>query len=85
MSGGLLTRILILLQTPFVHHVIKQIHDRMQLIKIETLSKVIYGLLWAPWTLSHIPGPGMKAQFQDFLSQIVEMLHRISGTSLLSC
>ena len=44
MCGGLLTRILILLQTPFVHLVIKQICDMRQLIKIGALSKVIYGL-----------------------------------------
>ena len=42
--GGLLTRIPILLQTLFVHLVIKQIHDRRQLIKIGALSKVIYRL-----------------------------------------
>ena len=85
MCGALLTRILILLETPFVH-LIKQICDKRQLINIGALSKVTYGLLlWAPWTLSGIPDPGMKAQFQVFLSQIVEMLHKISRTSLLSC
>ena len=42
--GGLLARILILLQTPFVHLVVKQAPDRRQLIKTEALSKVIYGL-----------------------------------------
>ena len=44
MCGDLLARILISLQTPFVHLVVKQISDRRQLIKIEALSKVIYGL-----------------------------------------
>ena len=43
MCGGLLARILILLQTPFVHLVVKQIRDRRQLIKTEALSKVIMG------------------------------------------
>ena len=112
MCGGLLAQILILLQTPFVH-LIKQICDGGQLIKIGALSP---SFLWALsvsirdslvkqivtrgtqltkvvlWDsslgtidLSCIPGLGMKAQFQGFLSQIVGMLHRISRTSLLSC
>ena len=44
MCGGLLARILILLQTPFVHPVVKQIHDRRQLIKVEVVSQ---SYLWA--------------------------------------
>ena len=44
MCEGLLTEILIFLQSSFVHFVVKQICDRTQLIKIEELSKVIYGL-----------------------------------------
>ena len=40
------------------------------------LTKVV---LWALWTLSHLSGLRMKAQFQGFLSQIVEVLHRILG------
>ena len=44
MCGDLLAQILILLQTPFVHLLVKQICDRRQLIKIGALSKVIYGL-----------------------------------------
>ena len=43
MCGGLLARILILLQTPFFH-LIKQIHDRRQLIKV---GAVIQSYLWA--------------------------------------
>ena len=42
--GRLLALILILLHTPFVPLVVKQICDRRQLIKIGALSKVIYGL-----------------------------------------
>ena len=112
MCGGLLAQILILLQTPFVH-LVKQIHDRKQLIRIgaftlsylwalsvnirdslikqivtrgRQLTKVI---LWASSLGTVDPvlhcRPGMKAQFQSFLSQIVETLHRISRTSLLFC
>ena len=44
MCGGLLARILILLQTPLVHLAVKQIRDRKQLIKVGALSKVVYGL-----------------------------------------
>ena len=101
MCGGLLAPVLILLQTLFVHLVVKQIHDRRQLIKIGALSPsflwalsvsirdslvkqivtrgrqltkvVLWASSWAPWTLSHIPGLGMKALFQGFLSQVVEM------------
>ena len=44
MCGGLVARILFLLQTPFVHLVVKQICDRRQLIKVGEVTKVIYGL-----------------------------------------
>ena len=43
--GGLSARILILLQTPFVHLVVKQIRDRRQLITVGALSQ---SHLWAP-------------------------------------
>ena len=39
MCGGLLTRILILLQTPFVHLVVKQIRDRRQLLKVGAVTQ----------------------------------------------
>ena len=44
MCGGLLTQILILLQTPFVHLDVKRIHDRRQLIKVGTVTQ---SYLWA--------------------------------------
>ena len=44
MCGSLLAQILILLQTPFVHLVVKQICDRRQLIKVETVTQ---NHLWA--------------------------------------
>ena len=43
MRGGLLAQILILLQTPFVHLVVKQICDRKQLIKIGAVTQ---SFLW---------------------------------------
>ena len=45
MCRGLSARILILLQTPFVHLVVKQIRDRRQLITVGALSQ---SHLWAP-------------------------------------
>ena len=39
MCGGLLSQILILLQTPFVHLVVKQIRDRRQLIKVGAVTQ----------------------------------------------
>ena len=42
--GGLLAQILVLLQTPFIHLVVKQIRDRRQLIKVGALSQIY---LWA--------------------------------------
>ena len=42
--GGLLARILILLQTPFVHLAVKQTHDRRQLIKVGAVTR---SYLWA--------------------------------------
>ena len=39
MCGGLLAQILILLQTLFVHLVVRQIHDRRQLIKVEAVTQ----------------------------------------------
>ena len=44
MCEGLLARILILLQAPFVHLVVKQICDRRKLIKV---GAVIQSHLWA--------------------------------------
>ena len=52
-----------MLQTPLVHLVVKHTHDRGQLIKVGTLTQSFGLLLWALWTLSHISGFGMKAQF----------------------
>ena len=49
------------------------------------LTKVVLRASSDTWALSHIPVRGKKAQFQGFLSQIVEALHRISRTPLLSC
>ena len=42
--GSLLAQVLILLQTPLVHLVVKQIHDRRQLIKVGSLFQ---SYLWA--------------------------------------
>ena len=44
MCQGLLAQILVLLQTPFIHLVVKQIRDRRQLIKVGALSQIY---LWA--------------------------------------
>ena len=44
MCGGRLARILILLQTPFVHLVVKQIRGRRQLIKVWAVTQ---SYLWA--------------------------------------
>ena len=44
MCGSLLAQILILLQTPFVHLVVKQIDDRRQLIKGGAVTQ---SYLWA--------------------------------------
>ena len=43
MCGGLLAQILSLLQTLFVHLVVRQVSDRRQL-KLGQLPKVFYGL-----------------------------------------
>ena len=44
MCGGLLDRILILLQTTFVHLAVKQIRARKQLIKVEAVTQSYF---WA--------------------------------------
>ena len=55
--GGLLAQILVLLQTPFVHLVLKQISDRRQLIKVAVVTQsYLWALFWALQTLSHISG-----------------------------
>ena len=43
MCGGLLAGILILLQTPFIHLVIKQKRDKRQLIKVGAVTQSFYG------------------------------------------
>ena len=92
MCGGLLAQILILLQIPFVH-LVKQKSDRRQLIKVGAVTQ---NYLWSvslgtvdplphfrPWdesTVSRLSLPSIET-----LCRIVEMLHRISMTSLLPC
>ena len=108
MCRGLSARILILLQTPFVHLVVKQIHDRREFIQVgavtqsclwvlsgstrdslttqivtrgRQLTKVVF---WAAFLGTGEPLPlplldlGVNTQFQGFLSQIAERIHRIS-------
>ena len=88
MCGGLLAQGLILLQTPFVHLVVKQICDWAQLIKVGAVPQSYF------WALSvstrdsllfPLPGFGMKAEFQSLLSQTAETIHGISRTALLLC
>ena len=43
-SGGLFPRILILLQTTFIHLVVTQLHDRRQLVKVGAVTQ---SYLWA--------------------------------------
>ena len=67
MCGGLSAPILILLQTPFVHVVIKQIHDRKQLMKIGALSKVD---LWASSLGTRDPLPHSRPWDESIVSRL---------------
>ena len=64
-GGGLFPQILILLQSPFVQ-LVKQVHDRRQLLKIQAVTHVIYGIfLWALCTTPTFQTLG-RIQFQRF-------------------
>ena len=110
MCWGLFAQVLILLQTLFIHLVVKHICDRRQLLQLGLTQSYLWALsvsirnivkqivtrgmqltkvvLWASLgttdlLLFLLPGLGMNTQLQRLLSHIVEMMHRISRTSLL--